>query len=73
MTILDPFIWVSPITIAVGVGIAYLLGSPPELSLHYLGTMALACFFGNFLTLGGVALACAAYGSISDRRARANG
>jgi hypothetical protein len=73
MTLLDPFIWVSPITIVVGVALAYLLGFPPALSMPYMGTMAAACFFGNFLSLGGLILGCIAYGRISDRRTRVHG
>lgn len=70
MTILDPFIWVSPITVALGVGIAYLCGFPPAFSMSYLGTMGVACFFANFLSLGGLILACIAYDRVSDRRTR---
>lgn len=73
MTLLDPFIWVSPITVAIGVGIAYLCGFPPALSMSYIGTMAVACFFANFLSLGAFILGCIAYERVSDRRMRVHG
>lgn len=73
MTILDPFIWVSPITIAFGVGIAHPCGFPPSFSVPYIATMAVACFFANFLSLGGLILGCIAYDRASDRRTRVHG
>jgi hypothetical protein len=73
MTLLDPFIWVSPITILVGMGIAHLLGFSPELSLHYLGTMAVACFFGNFLSLAALIYGCIAVTAFRERKVKHHG